>query len=135
VGGTEGRPNNGSIYSVHPAIAYEESSMRNLYRNTGRTLAEWVQLVVAEGPATEKERAVWLKAHHGLGTNTAGWIAERAEGKGPEYHPEALVQAQYTGSALVGTWAATPCKTFVPLRRRHGFAHRIPIASLAEITA
>ena len=28
--------------------------------------------------------SAWLKEEHGLGTNTASWLAERAEGKGAE---------------------------------------------------
>src|SRR5438874_13407742 len=65
----------------------------DLPRKTGRTLEEWIELVKQSGPPTEKERRDWLKKEHGLGTNSAWWIAERAEtGKagmlddGPEHY-------------------------------------------------
>ena len=32
-------------------------------------------------PADEKEWRAWLKTEHGLGTNTAWWLAERASGE------------------------------------------------------
>src|SRR5438876_10514760 len=35
-------------------------------------------------PPTEKERREWLKESHGLGTNSAWWLAERSFGKGEE---------------------------------------------------
>jgi hypothetical protein len=41
-------------------------------------------MVKEEGPATEADRRVWLKEKHKLGTNSAWWIAERADGKGSE---------------------------------------------------
>ena len=41
-----------------------------------------IGLVKTSGPPTEKERREWLKKEHKLGTNSAWWMAERAEGKG-----------------------------------------------------
>src|SRR5262249_52967082 len=89
-----------SVYSVHPAYALEESYHANLQKRTGKTLAEWVRLVKQSGPLTEKQRREWLKAAHGLTTNYAWWIAERAEGRGAveDYNPEALVEAMFAGS-------------------------------------
>ena len=55
-----------------------------LPEKTGRSLEQWIELVKKEGPSTEKERRDWLKTEHGMGTNAASWIAERAEGKGQE---------------------------------------------------
>ena len=65
-----------------------------LPQKTGRSLDDWIELVQDEGPRTEKERRAWLKAEHGLGTNAAWWIAERAEGKGTaDGDPEAYLKA------------------------------------------
>src|SRR5215472_18061015 len=55
-----------------------------LQQKTGRSLDEWMTLIQKSGPPTEKERREWLKTKHGLGTNSAWWLAERAEGKGGE---------------------------------------------------
>ena len=45
---------------------------------SGRSLEEWLALVKKAGPKIEKDRREWLRREHGLGTNAAGWIAERA---------------------------------------------------------
>ncbi len=71
----------------------------------GAFAGEWLALTIREGPPTEKERREWLKKEHKLGTNSAAWIAERADGKGteedsPEAYLEAAVawvDAQYSG--------------------------------------
>jgi hypothetical protein len=121
-----------------------------LPEKTGRTLDEWVSLVKEAGPPTEKERRDWLKKEHALGTNSAWWIAERAEGKGGEdADPEAYLKAAegYVEAMFAGPKAglrplydallklglalgkdvrACPCKTIVPLYRRHVFAQIKP---------
>jgi hypothetical protein len=103
-------------------------------------------LVKNEGPTTEKGRREWLKAKHKLGTNSAWWIAERADGRGGEEDsPEKYlaiaskyVEEQYTGkkealrpiyeqllqvaAELGAEGKACPCKTIVPLYRNHVFA-------------
>jgi hypothetical protein len=92
----------------------------------------------------------WLKSEHKLGTNAAWWIADRLEGKGGEdSDPDAYLEAaerwveeQYAGkkAALrpiydkllqlafsMGKEAkACPCKTIVPLYRKHVFAQIKP---------
>jgi hypothetical protein len=117
---------------------------------TGRSLEEWIALVKKEGPPTEKERRDWLKAEHGMGTNSAWWIAERAEGKGtsddnPELYlqaAEGYVEAMFAGPkaalrpvydrllklafALGEDVKACPCQTIVPLYRNHVFAQIKP---------
>jgi hypothetical protein len=65
-----------------------------LPQKTGRSLEDWLRLVKESGPPTEKERREWLKQKHHLGTNSAWWIAERAEGKGGEdSDPNAYLKA------------------------------------------
>src|SRR5579884_966636 len=73
-----------SPYDVHPGVLVTQKWVRELAEKTGRSLEEWLRLVRDEGPAAEKERRDWLKKEHGLGTNSAWWIAERADGKGTE---------------------------------------------------
>src|SRR5262245_9080486 len=116
-----------------------------LKQKSGRSLDEWLTIIRKSGPPTEKERREWLKKEYGLGTNTAWWLAERAEGKGEDGDPDAYleqahlyVEEMYSGpkaglrpiyDALlklglgIGNDAkACPCKTIVPLYRNHVFA-------------
>ena len=139
-----------SRYSVHPGVAMTGDWIAKLPEKTGRSLEGWLRLVRTSGPRTEKERLAWLKSKHGLGTNTAGWIAARAEGKGsedsdPEAYLEAAegyVEAMYSGGksrlrpmyeellelglSLGRDVKACPGKTSVPLYRRHVFAQIKP---------
>src|SRR2546427_7382389 len=73
-----------SIYSVHPGVLMTQKWISELKQKTGRSLEEWLKLIKKEGPPEEKERRDWLKTKHGLGTNTAWWLAERSLGKGEE---------------------------------------------------
>jgi hypothetical protein len=138
------------VYDVHPGLAMIQNWLATLPEKTGRSLDEWIELVKKKGPATEKERRDWLKKEHGLGTNSAWWIAERAEGKGMEDgDPEAYLQsaagyveAMYAGPkaglrpvhdrilevarALGDDVLVCPCKTIVPLYRKHVFAQIKP---------
>ena len=83
-----------SLYAVHPGVAMVQKWVAELKPKTGRSLEEWLALVKKEGPKDEKSRRDWLKSKHKLGTNSAWWIAERAEGKGLEDNdPEAYLQA------------------------------------------
>jgi hypothetical protein len=117
---------------------------------TGRSLEEWITLVKKSGPKDYQARRAWLKSKHNLGTNSASWIAERADGKGGEEDsPEKYlatapryVDEQYSGrkSALRPMFEellrlgksigpdvkACPCKTMVPLFRNHVFAQIKP---------
>lgn len=139
-----------SLYGVHPGVAMVQKWVTELKSKTGRSLEEWLALVKKEGPKDEKSRREWLKTKHKLGTNSAGWIAERAEGKGTEdSDPEAYLQAavQYVEEQYAGPKEklrpiyddllalglsqgpeakACPCKTMVPLYRNHVFAQIKP---------
>lgn len=65
-----------------------------LKEKTGRSLDEWMALIQKEGPEDERSRREWLRSKHKLGTNSAWWLAERAEGKGGEdSDPEAYLEA------------------------------------------
>ena len=139
-----------SLYSVHPGVLMTRKWVATLKEKTGRSLDEWLELVKKSGPATEKERRDWLKKEHGLGTNSAWWIAERAEGKGAETDdPDAYLRAaeghvekMYSGGkaglrpiydallklglALGKDVKACPCQTIVPLYRNQVFAQIKP---------
>jgi hypothetical protein len=145
-----------STYSVHPGVVMVQKWIADLPEKTGRSLDQWLHLVKKEGPPTEKERRDWLKKNYGLGTNSAWWIAERAEGKGLEdSDPDAYLAAaeDYVQQMFSGGKAglrplyeallqmgfktgkdvkACPCKTIVPLYRNHVFAQIKP-ATLTRI--
>ena len=120
-----------------------------LKEKTGRSLEEWLALVKKEGSKDEKSRRDWLKTKHRLGTNSAWWIAERAEGKVEDGSPEAYLKSaakyvdeQYSGPkeklrpifeellklgrSMGNDVKACPCKTIVPLYREHVFAQIKP---------
>ena len=141
-----------SLYGVHPGVEIVQKWVAALKNKTGRSLDEWVALVKKSGVKTEKERREWLKSEHGLGTNSAAWIAERAEGKGKSSEtdsPEAYLAAaeKYVDEMYSGKKAALrplydqllklglsigkdvkacPCATMVPLYRHHVFAQIKP---------
>jgi hypothetical protein len=126
-----------------------QSSLSGLKQKTGRTLEEWIKLVEAEGPPTEKERRAWLKSTHGFGLNYASWIAERSVGKGDDGNPETylkqadeFVEKMYAGAkehlrpifdellklgrSMGKDVKVCPCQTIVPLYRKHVFAQIKP---------
>jgi len=138
------------LYDVHPGVAKVQKWVADLKPSTGRSLNEWITLLKKDGPKDYHSRRAWLKSKHKLGTNSAWWIAERAEGKGGEedspekYLATAVkyVEDQYAGrkSALRPIYdqllslarslgpdvKACPCKTMVPLYRNHVFAQLKP---------
>ena len=139
-----------SIYSVHPGVLMTQKWVASLKEKTGRSLDEWLALVSKKGPKDEAGRRDWLKAEHGLGTNSAWWLAERSLGKGQEAddpdlylkQAEADVEAMFAGKraalrplydallklglAAGNDAKACPGKTIVPLYRNHVFAQIKP---------
>jgi hypothetical protein len=139
-----------SLYGVHPGVAMTQKWLAELKEKTGRSMEDWLALVKKEGPKDQKSRREWLKTKHKLGTNSAWWVAERAEGKGgDEDTPQAYLKAavryvedQYAGpkeklrpifdelltlgKSLGDNVKACPCKTIVPLYRQHVFAQIKP---------
>jgi len=109
-----------------------------LPEKTGKSLEQWLRCIKKEGPPTEEKRREWLKKEHGMGTNTAWWLAERAEGRtSPEDSPESYLAhaPKYVDETYAGPKAALrpphdqlvelaksvakdvkvcPCKTIVP---------------------
>jgi hypothetical protein len=147
---TKSKSNADAIYSVHPSVVMVQSWITSLPLKTGRSLDEWIQLLEEEGPPSEKERREWLKDRHRLGTNAAGWIVDRASGRGlDDGDPAAYLKAAdgYVAAMFTGRKAglrriydellklgmglgddvrACPCQTIVPLYRRHVFAQIKP---------
>ena len=139
-----------TIYDVHPGVAMVQKWLAELKVKTGRSMEEWLSLVKKEGPKDEKSRREWLKTKHKIAPNSAWWIAERAEGKGgdedtPEVYLNAAVryvEEQYAGpkeklrpifeellklgKSMGSDVKACPCKTIVPLYRKHVFAQIKP---------
>jgi hypothetical protein len=133
-------------YDVHPGVARVQKWIAELVPKTGRSLDEWISLVKKDGPAGLDSRRAWLKSKHKLGTNSAWWIVERADGLGDEEDSpekylaaaERYVEGQYAGKksglrplfdellklgrSLGADVKACPCKTMVPLYRKHVFA-------------
>lgn len=138
------------VYSVHPGVQMMIKWAAELPSKTGRSLDQWVALVEREAPKDTKGRIAWLQSRHKMGTNSAWWIAERAEGKGaedldPELYlraAEAYVEEQYAGKkaalrllydsllslcrSLGADARACPCKTIVPIYRKHVIAQIKP---------
>ncbi len=129
-------------FAGHPGVAHQQAIASNL-KNTGKTLQEWVRLTRKAPAKTAGERVRWLKAEHGVGMATAQVIAQAVEGKNADdYRPQQLVDQMFAGAktalrpiydeltrlalALGKDVTTAPCKSFVPLRRRHVFAQIKP---------
>lgn len=139
-----------SVYSVHPGVLMVQKWIDELPVKTGKSLDQWLSFIKKHGPKPEVERRDWLRKEHGLGTNSAWWLAERAEGKGGEdSDPGAYLKAaeKYVEQMFAGPKAslrpiydallklglsigkdakACPCQTIVPLYRNHVFAQIKP---------
>lgn len=139
-----------SLYSVHPGVAMVQDWIAALPEKTGRSLDEWLEFIKQHGPKTEIARRDWLKREHKLGTNSAWWLAERADGKGMEdsdpaaylHAAERYVEEMYAGGkaglrplhdelldrclGYAKDVKACPGKTIVPLYREHVVAQIKP---------
>ena len=136
-------------YSVHPGVQMIQDWIGTLKTKTGRSLDEWLAFIKKSGPKDEAARRDWLKSELGLGTNSAGWLAERSVGKGnDEDTPKGYLAAarryvdeMYSsktglrplhdrlidlGRSLGKDVRICPCQTIVPLYRGHVFAQIKP---------
>lgn len=144
------KPRTKSIYGVHPGVQMVRDWIETLPEKTGRSLDQWLALIKKEGPKDDKARREWLKTEYKLGTNSAGWLADRADGKGTEDSDpdvylkaaEQYVETQYAGkkaalrplydrllelgSSIGKDVKACPCQTMVPLYRHHVIAQIKP---------
>jgi hypothetical protein len=143
-----------SIYGLHPGVLMTQKWIAELKPKTGRTLDEWLRFIKKEGPPTEAARRDWLKQQHGLGTNSAWWLAERSVRKGEEAgDPDAYLKAadRYVVNMFAGKkdhlrpiydalltlglsmgqdTKACPCQTIVPLYPNHVFAQIKPTTQM-----
>jgi hypothetical protein len=145
-------PPGGMLYSVHPGVTMVQKWIADLPVKTGRSLGDWIKHIKHAGPPTEKDCRAWLSKSYSLGTNTVWWLAEKAfanplglledtpEGYlalAPRYvdemyagtksllrpiHDELIRLARVLGDDV----RICPCKTIVPLYRRHVFAQIKP---------
>jgi hypothetical protein len=136
-------------YDVHPGVAMVGKWTDELKAKSGRSVDEWVALIQSKGPKDTKARREWLKREHSLGTNSAWWLVDRAEGAEDEGDPAVylrqageFVEAMFAGSkaglrpiydALYDLARSfgdeikiSPGKTIVPIYRKHVIAQIRP---------
>ncbi len=137
-------------YDVHPSIAAMQQWIATLKDKTGRTVDEWMSHCRKNGPKDESACRQWLKDEHGLGTNIASWVAEKAfhnnladdTPAGYLRIAQSYVDGMYAGpkaalrpiyDALVNLARSLgpqarlcPCKTMVPIFREHVIANITP---------
>ncbi len=137
-------------YAVHPGVAMVQKWVAELKQKTGRTLEEWCALIRTDGPDDLPARREWLKSRFKLGTNTAWWLAERADGRptwdespesylavaptyvdemfaGPKAHLRPLADALMRLALDVAPDVKfCPCKTILPFYREHVIAQVKP---------
>lgn len=137
-------------YGVHPGVAMAAAMIEASPAKTGRSLAQWLQELEQRGPGADDARRSWLRSSHKLSVSHADLIVERAAGRGVEdTDPQAYlaaaaqyVEAMYAGpkaglrplhdqllrEALVrhADLKACPCRTIVPIYRRHVIAQIKP---------
>lgn len=136
-------------YDVHPSVAMVQKWADELPEKTGRSLDEWAA-VVRQRKGEPTELRDWLKTEYGFGTNTAWWIVEYTAGTATwDGDPESYLRAapQYMDGMFAGPKAdlrpiaeaviafartlgadvkVCPCKTIIPLYRKHVFAELKP---------
>jgi hypothetical protein len=138
-------------YDAHPGIAMVRNWIDTLKEKTGRDLDEWTAFIKSNGPKDTKSRRDWLKSEHKLGTNSATWLVDHAEGKDDleEGDPKIYVAraAEYVDAMFSGPKAAlrpiydklyelarsigddikiSPGKTIVSIYRNHVIAQIKP---------
>lgn len=137
-------------YGVHPGVAMVQKWVAELKQKTGRTLDEWCAHIQKEGPDDLAARREWLKTKYKVGTNTAWWLAERADGQptwdespesylaiaptyvdemfsGPKAHLRALSDAlMRLAMDVAPDIKFCPCKTIIPFYREHVIAQIKP---------
>jgi len=134
--------------SVDEQIA---NQVANIERSTGRSLADWIEVVRASGLEKHGQQVAMLKADHGMGHGNANLIAIKAReaAAGGGLDDAALVDSHYAGKnatlrpayehviATVRTFGddveLAPKKTYVSLRRRKQFGQVGPAAGQLEV--
>lgn len=127
------------------------TQIANIERSTGRSLAEWIDVVRASGLEKHGEQVAFLKAQHGMGHGNANLVVIKARevDAGGAPSDDQLVASHYTGRhadlrpAYDAVIAAVrgfgddvelaPKKAYVSLRRRKQFASVGPAAGRLEV--
>jgi predicted transport protein len=127
------------------------SQIANIERTTGRSMADWIEIVRASGLEKHAQVVGMLKAEHDLGHGNANRIAieAREADAGGAPSGEDLVASQYAGrnealrpaydavAALVRGFGddveLAPKKAYVSLRRRKQFGQVGPASGQLEV--
>ena len=127
------------------------NQIANIERSSGRSLAEWIDIVRASGIEKHGEAVAMLKTEHGLGHGNANLIVIKAReaAAGGAATEDELIASHYTGRhghlrpaydavvTAVGTFGddieLAPKKTYVSLRRRKQFGQVGPAAGQLEV--
>lgn len=76
-----------------------QTMIENLYKNTGKSLEEWIQVLLAQGDLKHGEQIKFLKENHGISHGFANLIAHKAKGSDAESNEDKddLIISQYKG--------------------------------------
>lgn len=116
-----------------------QTMIENLFKNTGKTLEQWTDIVTKENFAKHGEIIRFLKETHGLTHGFANLIAHKSKGSdaGSAENPDDLITKQYQGKehfkpiydkliteikTLGNDIEIAPKNTYVSLRRKKQFA-------------
>lgn len=120
-------------------LEQELAMERNMAAKTGKTLAQWLELLKKSGPEHPAEQLKWLKEKKGLGHFQAALVVKRRQAGGrSEYeNGEALIDRLFAGEqkSLRGIYTTLvaavmklgadiqikPCKTYIPFYRKRQF--------------
>lgn len=127
------------------------NQIANIERSSGRSLAEWIEIVRASGHDKHAQAVAMLKAEHGLGHGNANLIVIKAREAAAGGAPSDVdtIASQYAGKnaglrpaydavvALVQGFGddveVAPKKAYVSLRRRKQFAQVGPASGQLEV--
>jgi len=116
-----------------------QTMINNLEKNTGKSLATWIQIVKESGLVKHGEIIKYLKSDHGFTHGFANLVAHKAKGSdaGSAANVSDLVTAQYTGkeslkpiyekfidsiNKLGDDVELAPKKAYVSIKRKKQFA-------------
>jgi predicted transport protein len=127
------------------------NQIANIESSTGRSLAEWIEIVRASGIEKHAQGVARLKADHGLGQGNANLIVIKAReaAAGGAASDAQIIASHYTGknAPLRAAYDAVidvvrgfgddvelaPKKTYVSLRRRKQFGQVGPASGQLEV--